>query len=260
MKKEIPMYRILMKRITQLIKERELSAGDRLPTERELMNQFGVSRATVVRAMTELENSNFIKRIQGKGTFVSGEKLNLSLPGLTGFSEDVINSSGQPRNRIISHEIGSKMKESDYFSEEDRELIYIVRLRLSGEEPIGINYNYVPYGIAKAIGFLPPRIQENPTISLYKLLEDHGYQLDYADQFLEAKAATKNEARLLNISPGSPVMSYERVTHATNGRVVEFVRATIVGYAYRYSIRLYRNSTGSQIGGKFPYLEKKGVV
>ncbi|HDP78865.1 MAG TPA: GntR family transcriptional regulator, partial [Mesotoga infera] len=68
MKNEVPMYRVLFKRITQMIKEQELSPGDRLPTERELMDEFGVSRATVVRAMTELENSNVVKRIQGKGT------------------------------------------------------------------------------------------------------------------------------------------------------------------------------------------------
>jgi GntR family transcriptional regulator len=257
MKNEIPMYRVLIKRITQMIKEQELAPGDRLPTERELMGEFGVSRATVVRAMTELENSNIVKRIQGKGTFVSGEKLNLHLPGLTGFSEDLIMSSGQPRTKVVSYEIGSDMNESSYFSEEDKELIYIVRLRFSGEEPIGINYNYVPYSIAKTIGFLPESIDANPSISLYKLLEEFGYQLDYADQFLEAKAATKFEAKLLNISPGAPVMAYERVTHTTTGRVVEFVRATIAGHAYRYSIRLYRNSNGNQIGGKFPYLRKK---
>ncbi|MBN2219803.1 MAG: GntR family transcriptional regulator [Kosmotogaceae bacterium] len=257
MKNEVPMYRVLFKRITQMIKEQELSPGDRLPTERELMDEFGVSRATVVRAMTELENSSVVKRIQGKGTFVSGEKLNLHLPGLTGFSEDLIMSSGQPRTKVVSYEIGSEMRESKYFSEEDRELIYIVRLRLSGEDPIGINYNYVPYIIAKTIGFLPENIDANPSTSLYRLLDEYGYQLDYADQFLEAKAATRTEAKLLNIPPGAPVMSYERVTHTTTGRVVEFVRATIAGNAYRYSIRLYRNGSGNQIGGKFPNLRKK---
>lgn len=257
MKNEVPMYRVLFKRITQMIKEQELSPGDKLPTERELMDEFGVSRATVVRAMTELENSSVVKRIQGKGTFVSGEKLNLHLPGLTGFSEDLIMSSGQPRTKVVSYEIGSEMRESKYFSEEDRELIYIVRLRLSGEDPIGINYNYVPYIIAKTIGFLPENIDANPSTSLYRLLDEYGYQLDYADQFLEAKAATRTEAKLLNIPPGAPVMSYERVTHTTTGRVVEFVRATIAGNAYRYSIRLYRNGSGNQIGGKFPNLRKK---
>lgn len=257
MRHEIPMYKVVINGINQMIVERELKSGDRLPTERELMERFDVSRATVVRAMSELESSGEIKRIQGKGTFVSGGKLNLHLPGLTGFSEDLIMSSGQPRSKVISYEINSTMPEASYFGPEDRELIYIFRLRLSSEEPIGINYNYIPHSIAKAIGFLPETIEANPKISLYELLETHGYVLDYADQFLQAKGATKNEAKLLNISPGAPVMSYQRKTYTNTGRVVEFVRATIAGYAYRYSIRLYRNGTGNRIGGKFPHLKKR---
>lgn len=241
MKFEIPLYKKLINGIIRYIKEEQLSAGEKLPTEKELIERYSVSRATVIRAMNELENMNIIERIQGKGTFVAGQKFHYSLPKLTGFSEDIRSSLGTPKSVLIDYKISKEFKEAEYFSQNDKELLFIGRLRLSENEPIGINYNYIPLKIARTIGFLPEEINDNPEISLYHLLEENGYNLSYADQVFEAKAASKSEAKLLNLKQGSPIMYYERITRTDDNRVVEFVRASIAGHSYKYSIRLYRN-------------------
>ncbi|MDI4645595.1 GntR family transcriptional regulator [Cohnella hashimotonis] len=65
-----PLYRTIFSFFLEEIAERRLKAGDRLPTELEIAERFGVSRITVIRAMKELEHRQLLYRVKGKGTFV----------------------------------------------------------------------------------------------------------------------------------------------------------------------------------------------
>ncbi|CAI6081206.1 LacI family DNA-binding transcriptional regulator [Cohnella sp. JJ-181] len=70
MTQEAPLYRKIISFFLKEIAEVRLRAGDRLPTELEIAEQFGVSRITVIRAMRELEHQKLLYRVKGKGTFV----------------------------------------------------------------------------------------------------------------------------------------------------------------------------------------------
>lgn len=70
MTEAMPLYRKILLHYLREIAERRLTAGDRLPTELEIAEQFGVSRITVIRAMRELEHQRLLYRVKGKGTFV----------------------------------------------------------------------------------------------------------------------------------------------------------------------------------------------
>ncbi|MEK0314026.1 GntR family transcriptional regulator [Cohnella sp. 56] len=70
MSQDTPLYRKIISHFLREIAERRLSAGDRLPTELEISERFGVSRITVIRAMRELEHQKLLYRVKGKGTFV----------------------------------------------------------------------------------------------------------------------------------------------------------------------------------------------
>lgn len=251
----ISLYKVVIDSLLQMIKEEQLEPGSKLPSEREMMKTFSVSRATIVKALSELEKDGFIKRFQGRGTFVSDETVNYDFPKLTGFSEDIKYSNGKPKSKLLEYSISKNFEESKYFSEEDRELIQIVRLRMMDDKPIGINCNFIPLKIAKIISFMPEDIENNPSISLYSQLEKSGYNLFYADQILKARRATKYESKHLNISLGAPIMSYERITRIKNERVVEFVRAAIAGNTYRYNMRLFRDSNQEKNRGNFPKIK-----
>jgi len=256
---DIPLYKRIMNTIIREIQEKELAPGARLPSETDLVKRFSVSRATIVKTMYELEKLGFVERRQGRGTFVAREKLNYTLPKLTGFSEDVISSNGIPRSTVVEHSLGSDFEQSKYFSNEDRDLQYILRLRFSGDQPIGLNYAYIPLTISRFIGFTPEAIMADPSISLYKALEEAGYSLGYADQVFEARSATGKQAKLLQLKPTAPVMYYERKTYTDEGRLIEYMEGVISGSAYRYSIRLYREGVGDIDNAPFPNLKTKGV-
>ena len=68
---EVPIYQQLVDHIRAGIKTGALPAGTRLPTVRELADQMGLARGTIKRAYDELENEGMVKKVQGRGTFVS---------------------------------------------------------------------------------------------------------------------------------------------------------------------------------------------
>lgn len=70
-----PLYQKVQDYIRELIASEGLKAGDRIPTEKELMKLFNVSKITVVNAMVGLANDRVITRVPGKGSFVSDEEL-----------------------------------------------------------------------------------------------------------------------------------------------------------------------------------------
>ncbi|WP_028611376.1 GntR family transcriptional regulator [Paenibacillus harenae] len=69
-----PLYQKIQDYIRDLIDSEGLKAGDRIPTEKDLMKRFNVSKITVVNAMAGLANDGMITRVPGKGSFVSGKE------------------------------------------------------------------------------------------------------------------------------------------------------------------------------------------
>ena len=67
----IPIYQKIINSLSADIKRGKFKAGDKLPSEKELMNIFSTSRITVTRALREMESMNLIYKLKGKGSFVS---------------------------------------------------------------------------------------------------------------------------------------------------------------------------------------------
>lgn len=65
-----PLYKKIYAELHEAIVEGRLAPGSRVPTEKELSEQYQVSRITSKRALTELEQNQLIYRVQGSGSFV----------------------------------------------------------------------------------------------------------------------------------------------------------------------------------------------
>lgn len=87
---QIPLYQHIVNNLKAKMDSGELKAGDQLPTEAEISRQFGVSRITSKRALTELENANLISRIQGKGSFVNTRPAPARAQALTKGSKEIL--------------------------------------------------------------------------------------------------------------------------------------------------------------------------
>lgn len=90
--------------LTKNISKKGWNPGDLIPTEQELINEFGVSRTTVRQAITEMVQENLLEKQQGKGTIVSSKSVVSSLERLTGFAEEVIGKGHLTYSKLISIE------------------------------------------------------------------------------------------------------------------------------------------------------------
>ncbi len=100
----MPLYEQVKLRLMSVIALNELTPGTVLPTEKDICEQLGVSRTTVVKALDELDVEGVITRIQGKGTLVGNPKIQIPLRAVRGFSEAMRLQGLAVRSRILSHE------------------------------------------------------------------------------------------------------------------------------------------------------------
>jgi DNA-binding GntR family transcriptional regulator len=98
----LPRYYQLKELIRDKIRQQEWQPGTAIPSERELVGRYGMSRMTVRQALTELANEGVLHREQGKGTFVSQDLHPQSLMRLSGFTELIEAQGQQPTTQVLS--------------------------------------------------------------------------------------------------------------------------------------------------------------
>ncbi|MGC8635066.1 MAG: GNAT family N-acetyltransferase [Candidatus Limnocylindrales bacterium] len=228
-----------------------LSAGAPLPTERELCEAHGVSRATVRRALRELELEQRIFRRQGLGTFVARPKIDLAL-ALTSLSDDMLAHGVMPGAKLI--DISRLTADAEIALqlgvEEGAEVLRVERLRLADGDPVGIEVLFVSAarfdGISAALGLGK---------SFYRLLHtDYGVELASARETIEAAAAAPREAQLLGIPPAAPVLMLSRRTVDTSGQPAEYVRSVYRADRFRLRTVLARPADDSTANEQAPVL------
>jgi GntR family transcriptional regulator len=226
------------------IVRRKIEGGDwpprtSIPSERQLEIQYNVSRTTIRQAIDYLERQGFIYREHGRGTFVSPQKLQKGAQELTSFSEDLLRRGIKPGQKIENIEFlipppnilqrlelppGSKV-------------LCVQRIRLGDDIPIGLQTSYLALAENQPIS----REELEQAGSLYRILQEKFNILPTeADETLEVTLATPEEAALLQIKPGAPLLLNERLMYNQNRHPVEFVKILYRGDRYRYLIRLTR--------------------
>lgn len=238
----IPLYYQIKTRLLEAIESGQLSPGDRVPSERELTEQFSVSRMTARQALRELETQGYLYRIQGKGTFVATPKLDQPLAALTSFTEDMRRRGLQPGANVLSvGEVPAGRKAARALGISETETVFrLERLRLAGGDPMALEVSHIPVGLAPGLGAAYFEDQ-----SLYRILrETCGLVLARATQSLEAVPASAHEAEILRVHEGTPLLLLERVSFDSKDRAVEFVRSLYRGDRYRFTTALMRREDG----------------
>ncbi len=213
-------------------KVHSLNPGDRLPTEKELKEQFNVSGSTVRQALQSLVNEGLVYRKVAKGTFVAPRHIREELSELLGFSQMA---------RSMGFEPGGKLIEAGFVSAPDEvaaqillppgtEVSKIVRVRYANSQPVCVETTY----LRKHIGALLLG-EDLEAAAYYPLLEEkYHIILVAARETIGAAAATAREAELLGIPKHSPVLTVERVTYTS-----EEVPSEIAYHAYRADLYRY---------------------
>jgi GntR family transcriptional regulator len=257
----LPLYVQIADRIRDLIERERLGPGTALPSEAELRERLGVSRATIRQALQRLELDGRVERHQGRGTFVAVPALERALPELTSFTEHLASKGLASSSRLLRYErvehrsargrraISPDEPEAALFPA-SAPLVRIVRLRLANDAPIGIHTTLLPGRVAERSGFTEARLREDERVSLYACLEETGYRLRLAEEHLRARVTSAAEARLLGVAPHTAVMSVLRLTRDEQGQLLEGVRAVYLGEKYDYVITVERGTGKGRRDGR----------
>lgn len=234
----VPLYYQLKRIIQEKIENEELKPGDRLPSEREIAEEYGISRMTVRQGITELVRLGLLYRKQGKGTFVAEPKIEQGMINLTSFTEDMTQRGLVPGARVIDARCVQATKKIAGFLKlgVDKRVIRIERLRLANGEPMALEISHIPYQVGPSLVD-----EELNSQSLYGLLEKRfGVRLASARQSVEPVLANEYEARLLGVEEGSPLLLIERITCTAAGEPVEYVKSVYRGDKYKFYVDLVR--------------------
>ncbi|HAL62398.1 MAG TPA: GntR family transcriptional regulator [Chloroflexi bacterium] len=235
----VPYYYQLEEFLKEQIENGTWEPGQQIPSEAELCEAFDVSRTVVRQALNELVHEGVLYRRKGKGTFVAEPKIRESLvQHLTGFFEDTVALGLKPSTKVLAQKvIPAPPKIADGLGLKGGEpVIMIDRLRFVDGEPIVLVITYVPYELC------PELINEDlSTQSLYAILEKkYGLELVYGRRTLEAVAATKEEAKLLEIEEGDPIVLLRSISYLKDGRPIEYFKAKHRGDRSRFEVELVR--------------------
>ena len=235
-----PKYYQLANILRQQIENGDFQPYDAIPSERQLEQRYKLSRPTIRQAIDLLSRQGYLYRVHGKGTFVSPPKLQKGMLELTSFSEDMRKRGLKPGQRIL--EFGyvkpdSKIRQQLEIPDIEKEVLRIKRLRYGDEEPMGLQDSFLALDSAYTI--TREEIEEKGSIYVI-LQEKFGIYPTEADETLEVTLATHEEAELLNIQEGSPLLLNERTLWSQDRKAIEFVRILYRGDRYKYFIRLTR--------------------
>lgn len=203
-----PRYVVIMENVQQMIKDKSLKSKDKLPTEPELMKEYGVSRATVRQAMQELENDGIIEKIHGVGTFVAERKMKIQMQGFFSFSEEVKNNPGKYHTEVLSFKKTTPVSKVIYEALEcaECELIEIKRLRSIDGEPVLLEITYIPATLYP--GKLPRTFQFE---SIYDFIRSLGIKKLKGIEKLVPYHPSAEEAKYLQVDKKTDLLKFTRL-------------------------------------------------
>jgi GntR family transcriptional regulator len=231
----VPYYQQLKQILTGDIQKR--SEGDLLPSESELCQAYSVSRTVVRQALDELERDGLVVKVKGKGTFVTGRKLNTSFVQQSlGFYDSMVNAGHTVRSTVLKSEIAPcpvRLAPALSLSIGD-EVIRFDRVRSVDGRAVQVVRATLPARLFP--GFTDLDMTDR---SLYQVMRDqYGVRPAGGHRSIEAEALSAEDARYLGAPPGLPALRIESVTRTVDGTVFEYYSAIYRGDSFKFELEI----------------------
>jgi GntR family transcriptional regulator len=247
-KAPLPLYAQLEDALLREIRDGGLQPGDRFPSEAQISDRYGVSRATVRQALADLEASGVIRKVQGLGSFVAVPKIR-HVPLLTSFTELVSSQGFTPSHRVLSSSVEEVPSEAsaEVGLAEGTRCRFLRRLFLADDNVVGLAETWLPLAALRGHDdlFDQDRLDGG---SMYEVLQGEpiGLNLDHAAETISPGVADAESAGMLGCEVGTPVLLIRRLTSTPDGSVVESTRLVFMGDRYEYRVELHRPALGGR--------------
>lgn len=231
------LHRRIAKELREQIELGVLARGSRVPSERSLSEQFGVSRLTIRQALKDLELEGLVQVIGGIRWITRVEGLiEEGGSGLVSFSDLASANGFQVTSRVLTHVTrSSTLDEASVLGiAPGAEVVELVRLRCLDEVPVVVDYSLIPEAVAPGLESV-----DFATSSLYATLADRfGLNATNAECVIEARGADAELAAHLGLSVGDPILEIIQLIYDDQGRVMQSGRSVYRGDRYRFRARL----------------------
>jgi GntR family transcriptional regulator len=160
----LQVYEIIKKKIDT----QEWQIGTQIPTEEDLCKLFGVSRATIRTAILELARQGYLKRTQGKGTFIHKNSVSEGFTMHTSLREPLLDYDEEPTSTVLVRTVLMPIDNLDIKLDiaPDKHVIYIKKLWKIDEEPVMLQEIYIPYHICPLL--LEDNIEHQSLLELFE--------------------------------------------------------------------------------------------
>lgn len=226
--------------LSSLLRElsKRLGPGGRLPTEFELMEQHGVSRATVRRAVDTLVDEGLLQRQRAKGTFVRPDRMVHTLDHLRPFIAMYTEAGEEPEGTLLVHEWVSDAEKLPGPIAHHAEVLHVRRLyRAAGLAP-AIADIFIPKEFALQI--TRADLEEHP---VYQVIQNKvGLAPAYADVVVRSQALTE-EYDALECPVGSPLLVLQRTTYDAHDVLLECTMLYLRPDSIELQLRVQAEST-----------------
>jgi len=218
--KQLPLPIIVKSKIEKVIKDRNLTPGSKLPTETDLANMIGVSRATLREAFRLLQEEGVIVSRHGMGTFVRSKDSLVRNPLVINYGvTEIIESMGL---RAGTAKVKAQRTEANISVSEKLKIdvgsstVVIQRVRTANEKPVVYTIDIIPEATLGKID-LPVKF----TGSLYKFLEEkYNQKVDYGIARVIPTLAGAEVSRELKIGARSVVLLIDQVDYNMENRPI----------------------------------------
>lgn len=247
----MPLYYQLEMALRRLIEDGVLLPGIPLDSETQLAQDYSVSRITVRRALDRLEEDGLITRRQGKRTRVSPGYIptdpdRSKKPDYRGFEDELRRLELHPVAEVLEATTGTPTKlvaKLLNLSANDR-IVRIRRRGLVGDKPLWLEARYFPIDVGRPLLEIDPASD-----SMLNLMESvAGVEIASVDATIKAVAASRRQAKLLEVEDCDPLFLHESVTLDIDGRRVQFLQAFL--RADFYQLKLEAVPAERQIHGR----------
>jgi GntR family transcriptional regulator len=220
-----PLYMQLQRVLRGAIHSNVLPRDAPIPAERDLAEEYAVSRITVRKALLGLEEEGLLSRRRGVGTFVSG-RVEKNFSKLSSFSEDMLSRGRRPHSAWINRLVGAVTPEEALsLGLSPGAAVYrFHRIRYADDAPMALEYATIPAYCLPTLNAVED--------SLYEALERHGHRPVRALQRLRAVNLSGEQAELLGAMPRDAGLLIERRGLLADGRAAEFSLSVYRGDTY----------------------------
>lgn len=246
----LPLYEQLRRALLDEMRDQALKAGTLLESEAEFGDRFGVSRTVVRQALGELERQGHVKRVQGKGTFVSESKLHEHFLDHAG---GLYHDQASRGHSVTSIVLACEERQADSAAALALELqpgalvVVLDRVRSVDGEALVFTRSQIPTGIGAHLRDVLIEA-DLAQASLYATLQERfGLEIVAAQRTIEAVPAEREIARLLGLRTGSPVLRLRSTARDQSGRPVEYFDAWHRGDRTLFALDV-RADSGMDIG------------